>query len=247
MITKPLNLSKMLTEKSNMKVLLEYDYYNSLNEDDEDLGDELEDDMDIKSNDDIQNDEPEDMEDNSEFDETENNDEFAPDENLGDESVDSEISMDDDEIEIDMTDMVEKNEDLAQQIERLQSSITSLSNGFNRNIETITQTVQNTKNEIDSKVQSIEQNINKELVKRIPTPNEKIQLQSLHSFPFNVKLTDYWKPANQDDNLDKIANVKQDDYYSKIVDEAENEPKSYTLTSKEVDEDYDEGRVRDSF
>jgi hypothetical protein len=41
---------------------------------------------------------------------------------------------------------------------------------------------------ISNKIDGLE----KELEKRAPTPEEKIEMRSLSSYPYNLKLTDFW-------------------------------------------------------
>jgi len=76
-------------------------------------------------------------------------------------------------------------------------------------------------------------NLGHELEKRAPTPEEKIEMRSLDSYPYNLKLTDFWK--TQEGKYDVMNN-----------DELEGEPTEYTLTKDDVNSDYSESRIKSS-
>ena len=76
-------------------------------------------------------------------------------------------------------------------------------------------------------------NLGHELEKRAPTPEEKIEMRSLDSYPYNLKLTDFWK--TQEGKYNVMNN-----------DESEGEPKEYTLTKDDVDSDYSESQIKSS-
>ena len=80
---------------------------------------------------------------------------------------------------------------------------------------------------IGNKISELE----KELVKRNPTPVEKLEMRSLNSFPYSQKLTDYW--AEKEGQYDVMGN--------------ENKPKEYILTQDEVDKTYSEPNIKKSF
>jgi len=69
------------------------------------------------------------------------------------------------------------------------------------------------------------ENLEKEIEKRNPTPVEKLEMRSMDSFPYSIKLTDYWQDKEGYDV---------------------NEEEDYTLTQQEVD-DYSETEIEDSF
>lgn len=76
-------------------------------------------------------------------------------------------------------------------------------------------------------------NLGHELEKRAPTPEEKIEMRSLDSYPYNLKLTDFWK--TQEGKYNVMNN-----------DESEGEPTEYTLTKDDVDSDYSESQIKSS-
>ena len=81
---------------------------------------------------------------------------------------------------------------------------------------------------MDSVANKIE-NLEKELVKRNPTPVEKLEMRSLSSYPYNIKLSDYWSDKEgQYDVMDK-------------------EPKEYVLTKDDVDNEFSYSQIKDTF
>lgn len=79
---------------------------------------------------------------------------------------------------------------------------------------------------ISDKIEGLE----KEIIKRNPTPVEKLEMRSLSSYPFNQKLSDYW--ADKEGAYDVMG---------------KNKPKEYVLTKKDVDSDYSDNSVMKSF
>jgi len=82
-------------------------------------------------------------------------------------------------------------------------------------------------NAISNKIDNLEQ----ELEKRAPTPDEKIEMRSLDSYPYNLKLTDFCS--------------KQKGQYDVMNDEEKEE--EYTLTRQDVDSSYSDSMTKDSF
>jgi hypothetical protein len=78
---------------------------------------------------------------------------------------------------------------------------------------------------ISSKIQDLE----KEIVKRNPTPVEKIEMRSMHSFPYNIKLTDYWKDVEGYDVND------------------EKKPEEYILKKDDIDTGYVDTSIKKTF
>lgn len=70
-------------------------------------------------------------------------------------------------------------------------------------------------------------NIEHQIVKRIPTPVEKLEMRSFDSYPYNQKLTDYWSE-------------KEGPYEQPKAEE-------YVLTQDDVDSGYSESEIQDSF
>lgn len=80
---------------------------------------------------------------------------------------------------------------------------------------------------VTAKIDALE----KEIVKRNPTPLEKLEMRSLDSYPFNQKLTDYW--AEKEGPYDVMNTDK--------------EKEEYVLTHDDVDSQYNDVDVRKSF
>jgi hypothetical protein len=83
---------------------------------------------------------------------------------------------------------------------------------------------------MDSVANKIE-NLEQEIIKRNPTPIEKLEMRSLDSFPYNQKLTDFWG--------------ERTDNYQAQSDEEESQ--GYTLTRDDVDVDYSPSEIKNSF
>jgi hypothetical protein len=81
---------------------------------------------------------------------------------------------------------------------------------------------------MDSVANKIE-NLEKEIIKRNPTPIEKLEMRSLSSYPYNVKLSDYWSD-------------KEGQY-----DVMDNKEKEYVLTKDDVDNEYSYSQIKDTF
>ena len=86
--------------------------------------------------------------------------------------------------------------------------------------------------ELESQVSGMDNVINKidelekEIERRNPTPVERLEMRSMDSFPYSVKLTDFWKD--------------KEGYNSSEVEE------EYTLTQSDVD-NFNEKEIRSSF
>jgi hypothetical protein len=127
-----------------------------------------------------------------------------------------------DEIELDVTELVKGSEaakesaDAANsKIEQLMSMVDKLENQLS------------SMSSISDKIDGLE----KEIERRNPTPKEKLEMRSLDSFPYSVKLTDFWSDKN-----DRYDTGADDD-----------KPEEYVLTQQDLDNDYVESNVEDSF
>jgi len=129
-----------------------------------------------------------------------------------------------DEVELDVTELVQGTEaakqsaDQAnQQIGALMAKFEDLTNGLGK------------MDVIAAKINDMEH----EIEKRNPTPDEQLELRSLDSFPYSLKLTDYWD--EKEGNYDAMGKDDNGD------------DEEFTLTQDEVDEDYNHIHVKDSF
>ena len=123
----------------------------------------------------------------------------------------------DETVEVDVTDIVDKAEETRTEIEGLTTKMDELMGNFNELSTQVTG--------MDQVINKIE-NLEKEIEKRNPTPVERLEMSSLDSFPYSVKLTDYWDDKEGYDNGE--------------------EEKDYTLTKQDVD-DYSSTEIKNSF
>ena len=141
------------------------------------------------------------------FGDTEVEDEFATEEPLGSE----------DTVEVDVTDIVDKTEETKNSVDGVSTKMDDLLSKLSE-LESQVSGMDNVINKIDD--------LEKEIERRNPTPVERLEMRSMDSFPYSVKLTDYWK--------DKEG-----------YDETEVE-EEFTLTQSDVD-NFDEKEIRASF
>lgn len=141
----------------------------------------------------------------------------APTEPLMGDEPEVEPEMGDDNVELDVTELVSGLDktnslamkasqgvaDLAAKLDRLATSLDNM-------------------NAISSRIDNIE----KEIVKRNPTQTEKLEMRSLDSYPYNLKLTDFW---GKDDTTPN-SYVK--------TDKGIPTSNEYILTQNDVDSDY---------
>lgn len=124
-----------------------------------------------------------------------------------------------DDVEIDVTSLVQGSEDAkmaadkaTQNTELLLQKLTDLESRIS------------SMDAVSSKIEALE----KEIVKRNPTPFEKLNVQVDRSFPYSQRLEDYW--ADKGDYIDK-----------------DEKPDEYTLTQDEIDTTYSEPDIKKSF
>jgi len=138
--------------------------------------------------------------------ETEVEDEFA-DEDMGGEET----------IEVDVTDIVDKTEETKASVdgmgEKMEELLAKLSD------------LESQVTDMDGVINKID-NLEKEIERRNPTPVERLEMRSMDSFPYSVKLTDFWK--------------------DKEGYQATEQEEEFTLTQSDVD-NFDEKEIRSSF
>jgi hypothetical protein len=127
-----------------------------------------------------------------------------------------------DDVEVDVTSLVKGSEEAkeaadsaSQNTELLLQKLTDLESRV-ANMDKIT-----------SKIEGLE----KEIIKRNPSPVEKLEMRSLSSFPYSQKLTDYW--ADKEGAYDVMNNG--------------NKKKEYVLTKDDVDSDYSDSSIKKTF
>lgn len=135
-----------------------------------------------------------------------------PDENMGS-----------DEVELDVTQLVQGNEEAKQIATQNGAKIDQLLNKYN---------------ELESKLGKMDainakiDNLEHEVEKRVPTTAEKLEMRSLNSYPYSLKLTDYWS--------------EKEGVYD-VMDTGEKKEKVYTLTKDDVNSGYSDHGIKNSF
>jgi hypothetical protein len=138
---------------------------------------------------------------------TEVEDEFAMDEPMGGE----------DTVEVDVTDIIDKTEETKTSVDGVSTKMDDLMSKLSE-LESQVSGMDNVINKIDD--------FEKEIERRNPTPVERLEMRSMDSFPYSVKLTDFWKDKEGYD--------------------ATEEEEEFTLTQSDV-ENFDEKEIRASF
>jgi len=125
-----------------------------------------------------------------------------------------------DEVEVDVTSLVKGSEEAKDAADKASKNTKMLL----KKLEDLESRVANMA-VISDKIEGLE----KEIIKRNPTPVEKLEMRSLDSYPFNQKLTDYWS--------DKEG----------MYDVMDNKPKEYILTKDDVNHSFSDSTVKNSF
>lgn len=125
-----------------------------------------------------------------------------------------------DDIEVDVTSLVKGSEEAKKSADLA-----------SHNTEMLLQKLGDLESRIDNmaKVSAKIDSLEHEIIKRNPTPVEKLEMRSLSSYPYSQKLTDYW--AEKEGPYDVMDNGK----------------KEYILTQDDVDSDYSDINMKQSF
>tara|TARA_R110001632_G_scaffold148067_2_gene265172 strand:- start:1456 stop:2193 length:738 start_codon:yes stop_codon:yes gene_type:complete len=234
MKNKKFNKDLLKEEVSKFKMMSEYSFYedrtNSELEDDEEIllgskifeeDEEEEEDPFGGETEETEGEEETESEEDSFGDEEEGEEDSFGDEEEGEEdSFGNEEEPVEDEVELDVTELVKGSEEAKlsadaanQKIDKLMGMIGNLENQIS------------SMDKISTKIDGLEN----ELQKRAPTPEEKIEMRSLDSYPYNIKLTDFW--ADQEDQYDIIPDKE----------------KEYILDKNTIDNEYSDESVKDTF
>ena len=157
--------------------------------------------------------------------------EFADEPDMGGEEPDMGADMDlsvdepEDEVELDVTELVNSTDAAKQAADNANNKIDQLLGSVSK-LENQLSSFQGIGDKID--------NLENELEKRAPTPEEKIEMRSFDSYPYNLKLTDFW--ADQKGKYDVLG----------TDGEGEGEPKEYVLTKDDIESDYSELQVKNT-
>lgn len=253
-----------------LKVISEYSYYNpTLNEAPEDeeqpvddgleAGDDLENDLDTTVTDDSTKPATdnldaggEDLEDDLSTDGTTPTTGDGTDPLAANTPVDGTTPIEDpltdtgeEEVEVDVSQIVDGVDQNTQNMKSMDSKLDSMESQMSQYINQIIQANKS----LESKISQLEKNMNQELIKRAPTPNEQIQMRSMSSYPYNQPLTSFWKRAdNEDEYSHSIENTKDNLGNLKLSSHSneDKKPREYTLTDKDVMDDYNQTDIRGS-
>ena len=124
------------------------------------------------------------------------------------------------DVEIDVTELVKGSEEAKRSAEEATRNTETLISKL-ADLESRLAKMDNITNKIDD--------LEREMVKRNPTPVEKLELRSLSSFPYNQKLTDFW--GQKHDGYEVTSDTN----------------KEYTLTTDDINYDYSDNNIRQSF
>ncbi len=134
------------------------------------------------------------------------------------ETPEASTGTDDGSVEVDVTDIVDKTEETKTSVEGMSSKMDELLSKLSE-LENQVSGMDNVINKIDD--------LEKEIEKRNPTPVERLEMRSMDSFPYSIKLTDFWK--------DKEG-----------YEATEEEEEEFVLKQSDVD-NYNEKDIRKSF
>lgn len=126
------------------------------------------------------------------------------------------------EVEVDITDLVKSTNDTKEKIDGTNELLNTVVSKFEE-----LEAKMASFNEILDRLNQIEQDFEE----RLPTPVEKLEMRSMDSFPYSVKLSDFWSEETEDIDNDGIAK----------------NGKEYVLTPEEVKKDYNPSTIKNSF
>lgn len=129
-----------------------------------------------------------------------------------------------DEVELDITQLVQGTEEAKASADMANRQLAQLVQKFGDLTSKLSQM-----DGITNKIDSLEH----EIEKRNPTEQEKLEMRSLSSYPYNLKLTDYW--------------ADKEGVYDVMDNNGQRQPKEFVLTQDDVNADYNANAVRDSF
>ena len=132
----------------------------------------------------------------------------------------------DDSVEIDVSQIVKGTEEAKEAAENAEKESSKVAQVLMQKLADL----ENKLGRMDAVTAKID-GLEKEIIKRNPTPVEKLEMRSLSSYPYSQKLTDYWS-----DKEGAYDVMHKDD-----------KPKEYVLTKDDIDSTYSDSSIRDSF
>lgn len=155
-----------------------------------------------------------------------------------------------DEVELDITDLVDKMENNSQEISQVNQRVDDIGSKMDSKFAEFTEKIVQVSNQMVNNINSLQKNIGAELKKRNPTPNEQLQMQSLRSYPYDQKLTDFWKPVDKFDAQSEMDNAygNNQSFDLKIGNKnVKKDEDDYVITQSDIDSPMSDLFIRDSF
>jgi hypothetical protein len=123
------------------------------------------------------------------------------------------VNVEEDDNVIDITDLTDAQEQTNSDVAQLDSKFDQ----FNQFAEKLTQALEKIVQRAEENENEI-QSVKDEIIKRAPTPNEKLNIRTLDSSPYNQKISDYWEKVaatnpNYSITADNGGNKKEDEEY----------------------------------
>ncbi len=145
-------------------------------------------------------------------------------------------------VTLNISDVVNKQDEVLQTVQSLFTKIDGILSGQETFKQEVQQSLETAKQELNSKIEEIDS----EVKKRNPTDDEKMWLNSLAAYPYNVKLTDYFV-ATKDPNIrNNPTNTKNTVGDSEPEEKEEKEDEEYIITQNDID-NYSETNMKKSF
>jgi hypothetical protein len=132
----------------------------------------------------------------------------------------------DDSVEIDVSELVKGSEEAKEAAEKAEKESTKVANVLMNKLSDLEAKLARM-DAVTAKIDGLE----KEIIKRNPTPVEKLEMRSLSYYQYSQKLTDYW--SDKEGAYDVMS---KDD-----------KPKEYVLTKDDIDSTYSDSSIRNSF
>lgn len=131
-------------------------------------------------------------------------------------------AADEDTIEVDVTDIVDKTE-------QTKTSVDGVSTKMDELLTKLSD-LENQVSGMDKVITQIDR-LEKEIEKRNPTPVERLEMRSMDSFPYSIKLTDFWKDregydVSEEDEEYTLRQSDIDNFNEKDIKSSFNSPHS---------------------
>jgi len=228
--------------------ILEYNYYinnekNVIDEDEDEFeeeGLEGEDEIEDAEDGEEEEDDEDEFEEEGEFEDVGNEDEFE----------EEDFEEGEDEVEIDVSELVEKQNEIESTVGDINNKMESLTVNVDKSLQGF--------KKIEAVLASLNQlkqttaNLDKEIQKRNPTPWEKMEMRSADTFPYNTKISDYFKAADSMGTEYQIMNggdpnANTINTFQKDKEKDKKRKEDYILTTDDIEDDFSEWDIKNSF